>query len=53
MHHGPLKGRDGAPWKKKIERKKENENKKNQKVTETKEIRLRPNIDVHDIDVKI
>lgn len=34
-------------------KKKESENKKNQKVTETKEIRLRPNIDVHDIDVKI
>ena len=34
-------------------KKKESENKKNQKATETKEIRLRPNIDVHDIDVKI
>ena len=33
--------------------KKESESKKNQKNVETKEIRLRPNIDTHDIDTKI
>lgn len=34
-------------------KKKEQEAKKNQKVIETKEIRLRPNIGQHDIDTKI
>ncbi len=34
-------------------KKKESEAKKNQKVIETKEVRLRPNIGQHDIDVKI
>ncbi len=34
-------------------KKKESESKKNQKVVETKEIRLRPNIGQHDIDTKI
>ncbi len=34
-------------------KKKESEAKKNQKVVETKEIRLRPNIGQHDVDVKI
>lgn len=34
-------------------KKKESENKKNQKIIETKEIRLRPNIGQHDLDVKV
>lgn len=33
-------------------KKKESENKKNQKIVETKEIRLRPNIGQHDIETK-
>ncbi len=37
----------------KYERKKrESENKKNQKIVETKEIRLRPNIEKHDLETK-
>uniref|UniRef100_A0A6A7G646 Translation initiation factor IF-3 n=1 Tax=Hirondellea gigas TaxID=1518452 RepID=A0A6A7G646_9CRUS len=34
-------------------KKKESETKKNQKIIETKEVRLRPNIGQHDLDVKI
>src|SRR6195952_5739947 len=34
------------------EQKKKNEARKKQKVVEVKEIKLRPNIDVHDYDVK-
>lgn len=36
-----------------IEQKRKNEAKKNQKVVEIKEIKLRPNIDKHDYEVKI
>ncbi len=34
-------------------KKKESESKKNQKAVETKEVRLRPNIGKHDLEVKI
>ena len=34
-------------------KKKESENKKKQKQNETKEVRLRPNIGIHDLNVKI
>ncbi len=36
-----------------IEQKRKNEAKKNQKIVEIKEIKLRPNIDIHDYEVKL